>query len=410
MQVESIHVKSFWSTGECYRPASEALLLANSWHYILMRWRSLRHPTWWQRRAAATSTTFHAILAPLLTMALQKVIFCYRLIASRLFQAHCLSCNHYNVFTLFAIHRVACQAVKVRFILCDNCSLLSQASIRLQDFRISITRAQNNTVLEVKGKMMCLRLQWSFHKCVVQALERLCIKSGKKEMRQLSTIKAKKVALWQWLYQQYLLMCKRNGPAIFLSFAIGKMFISLARTTTVPSLIVIVMSSGVRITSCIIGCIQPTIRCVTTEKWEDSACRCKLKTYCMKLLEERAFFSSPVCKHSSVFEVVQVAVIMSKFKKSKPSWSRKPTKLSPDRSLQRRCVPSVKTCPFKEVHLLWMCGVLWLPVLVLCQRQPQAVVLQWSSASGVQESDVRLFGAGVLYEDDGNFVIFNVWG
>lgn len=57
-----------------------------------------------------------------------------------------------------------------------------------------------------------------------------------------------------------------------------------------------------------------------------------------------------------------------------------------------------------------MCGVLWLPVLVLCQRQPQAVVLQWSSASGVQESDVRLFGAGVLYEDDGNFVIFNVWG
>lgn len=73
-----------------------------------------------------------------------------------------------------------------------------QGSILFQDFRSSIVHAQNNTVLEVKGKMIYLMLQWSFHKCLVQTLERVCTKSGKEELRQLFTIKAKKVALWQW--------------------------------------------------------------------------------------------------------------------------------------------------------------------------------------------------------------------
>lgn len=95
----------------------------------------------------------------------------------------------------------------------------------------------------------------------------------------------------------------------------------------------------------------------------------------------------------------------ARLKKSKSSWSGKSAKQEFWRVPPEKMCPLKKMCPCKEVHLLWMCGVLWWPVVVLCQRQPQAVVLQWSSASGVPESGAWSFGAGVLYEDDGNLAI-----
>lgn len=199
MLVESTHVKSVWSTGECYRPASKPLLLAHSWHHILMWWRFCftllddhnellqppRHPMWSQhlclqwlyRRSSLAIGSLHQDCSWLTT---------------------CLAITPMSSLCL-----PSCQAIKVRFILCDNCSMLSQASIDKEAFFFKTSEAASCVLrttlcsMEVKGKLMCLRLQWSFSKCIVQALGRVCIKSGKKEMRQLFTIKAKKVALLQ---------------------------------------------------------------------------------------------------------------------------------------------------------------------------------------------------------------------
>lgn len=158
---------------------------------------------------------------------------------------------------------------------------------------------------------------------------------------------------------------------------------------------------GTRMPWHIIGCIQPSVRCVTTVRnekivhtdasWRPVVWSCK-KTW--------HYFPQRRASTCLSLKLHKLLSSWASLKKSKSSRSRESWRVP----AEKMC-PSKKTCPFKEVYLLWMCGVLCWPVLVLCQRQPQAVVLQWSSASGVQESGVRLFGAGVLYEEDGNLAI-----
>lgn len=95
-----------------------------------------------------------------------------------------------------------------------------------------------------------------------------------------------------------------------------------------------------------------------------------------------------VFKHLSASEVAQSILNVSKLQEHR---------VLPEADYQ------VLVHSFREdkVKILWMCGVLWWPVLVLCPRQFFHGHLQVP----VQESGVWSLGVEVLYEPNGNLAI-----